>query len=516
MTKIAAYATIKNTMSLAEKVGQLFMPAAFINDTEEEIQALERLLQDYAIGGLCFFHSRASAATNFEGKKKIVYNEHSFDTLTRLIQRYQKAAKYPLLISIDAEWGLAMRVENTPQYPYAITLGAIQENTALIYEVGKNIAHDCKQAGIHWNLAPVVDINNNPLNPVIGYRSFGEDKHQVVHKAAAFIEGATSEGILSCIKHFPGHGDTATDSHLGLPVIDKSEAELWDNELYPFQKLINKGVDAVMVGHLVVPALSKGKSVSATLSEDIIQGVLRKTLNFKGVVISDALNMHSVSKLYEQKGLLEWIAFQAGNDILCFAENPVEGIAHIVQKATADEIEARFSRVWALKEKSIPISTTASKTTLRNPKKLNTSLAQESISLFKGKESDIKTFLQAPYEAINLGKAHREAEELISLQSQVKKHDQILVRLTPPQVKPLDNFGLSDEQIRFVQELLDTKKVLLYLLGNPYVLQLFDSSTAMGIVIGYQDFETFKIQADAHLKGIFSAKGRVPVTLKSK
>src|SRR5690606_13848109 len=158
---------------LEQKVGQLFMPAVFINDTEAEIRKMEELIRHLCIGSLCFFHSRASAATNFEGRKKIVYNENSLDRLKELIARYQNAAEIPLLIAMDAEWGLAMRIENTPQYPYAITLGAIREDS-LLEEVGLAMGRDCQRAGIHWNLAPVVDINNNPQNPVIGYRSFGD------------------------------------------------------------------------------------------------------------------------------------------------------------------------------------------------------------------------------------------------------------------------------------------------------------------------------------------------------
>ncbi|HCO84861.1 MAG TPA: glycoside hydrolase, partial [Arenibacter sp.] len=306
MFKIAPYNTASTQLALNEKVGQLFMPAAFINDTEEEIQGLEKLIGKYHVGGLCFFHSRASAATNFEGKKKIVYNEQSLTTLKNLIRRYQNAAKYPLLISIDAEWGLAMRIENTPQYPYAITLGAIQNKEDLIFKVGRQIAMDCRETGIHWNLAPVVDINNNPNNPVIGYRSFGEDKLNVTKKAKAFIKGTQSVGVLSCIKHFPGHGDTATDSHLGLPIITKSKEALIENELHPFRETIKNGVDSVMVGHLSVPSLDNGEGTPATISKTIITGLLRQELNFNGVVISDALNMHSVSKMFPEKGELEW------------------------------------------------------------------------------------------------------------------------------------------------------------------------------------------------------------------
>ena len=303
MLKVIPYTEAQKKLTIRDKVGQLFMPAAFVNDTEPEIQVLETLISEQQVGGLCFFHSRASAATNFEGKKAVAHNENSFETLIGLIQRYQKAATYPLLMAIDAEWGLAMRIENTPQYPYAITLGALADNREdLIYEVGKKIASDCKEAGIHWNLAPCVDINDNPHNPVIGYRSFGADKRKVTEKALAFIKGTQSEGVLTSIKHFPGHGDTATDSHLALPLIDKPKRELFENELYPFQKAIDEGVDSVMVGHLSVPALADGNTISSSICKRIIKGVLRHEMGFQGVVISDALNMHAVSKNYPVRG----------------------------------------------------------------------------------------------------------------------------------------------------------------------------------------------------------------------
>ena len=163
MSDLMTYFHASRQLTLAEKVGQLFMPAVFINDTEEEIKKIETLITQHHVGGLCFFHSRASAATNYEGEEnKVIFNDDSLTILKKLVKRYQGVSKYPLLIGIDAEWGLAMRIENTPQYPYAITLGAIQGHDDLIFEVGKNIAFDCKQAGIHWNLSPVVDINNNP------------------------------------------------------------------------------------------------------------------------------------------------------------------------------------------------------------------------------------------------------------------------------------------------------------------------------------------------------------------
>ncbi len=396
MRKIPSYRQAKGLLTATEKVGQLFMPAAFINDSEAEIAALEQLIGRHHVGGLCFFHSRASAATNYEGKKKVVYNERSFETLRVLIQRYQKAATYPLLIAIDAEWGLAMRVEKTPQYPYAITLGAMQDGDDLIFEMGRNIAKDCLAAGIHWNLAPVVDINVNPNNPVIGYRSFGEDKIKVTRKASAYIKGMEAEGLLTSIKHFPGHGDTETDSHLGLPLIEKPKEVLQENELYPFQELVNQGVDSVMVGHLSVPSLAGGKPVPSSISKEIIKGVLRKEMGFKGVVISDALNMHAVSKNYPIKGELEWLAFDAGNDVLCFAEHTKEAIETIVQKASEQQIEESFKRVWLLKEKAINAAssenTMIQQKIFSDPTLLNEMMARKGLTLVKGDENAIATF----------------------------------------------------------------------------------------------------------------------------
>lgn len=518
MFKIAPYKTASTQLALNEKVGQLFMPAAFINDTEEEIQGLEKLIGKYHVGGLCFFHSRASAATNFEGKKKIVYNEQSLTTLKNLIRRYQNAAKYPLLISIDAEWGLAMRIENTPQYPYAITLGAIQNKEDLIFKVGRQIAMDCRETGIHWNLAPVVDINNNPNNPVIGYRSFGEDKLNVTKKAKAFIKGTQSVGVLSCIKHFPGHGDTATDSHLGMPIITKSKEALIENELYPFRETIRNGVDSVMVGHLSVPSLDNGKGSPATISKTIITGLLRQELNFNGVVISDALNMHSVSKMFPEKGELEWRAFDAGNDILCFAENTEEGIQKIMGNADPGEIEERFKRVWKLKEQAFATYTLPN-TIKEEQSSLNKQLAEESLTLLTGSDKIISDFKREGFNCLSLGeptnKTFLEAASKIAAKGP-KNEDNVLIALYPPKVKPQNNFDLKTEELEQLQHLLKTKKVILYVFGNPYVLNLIEYKTAKAVVLGYQNFIEFQDNALAHFRGKITAKGTLPVTINLK
>ena len=529
MHNLISYSKATSVLTRAEKVGQLFMPAAFINDTETEILILENLIRDHAIGGLCFFHSRASAATNYEGRKKVVNNENSFNTLKALIERYQRASKYPLLISIDAEWGLAMRIENTPQYPYAICLGAIQDNDDLIYQMGQQIGRDCLNAGIHWNLAPVTDINNNPENPVIGYRSFGEDKHSVTLKALAFMRGMQEQGLLTSAKHFPGHGDTAIDSHLSLPLIDKSKQELLENELYPFQKLIEGGIDAIMAGHLSVPALANGSTTSSSLSSTMLKDLLRNEMGFDGVVISDALNMRAVSKNYPSKGELEWLAFEAGNDILCFAENTEEGIQRILVGSSAENIEEHFYRVWKLKEKALttePIKTKG----LANPRVLNQKLALKSLSLYMGTSDEIKRFNKNGFTGVEISRnsntffKHLQSElsfdvystsknTLEEIEKELKESENILLALFPPKAKPFNNFEISKNELAFINSLILEKNVVLYLFGNPYVLNLIDTEKAKAVVIAYQDFEAFQINAASHFTGKVKAYGKLPVTI---
>ena len=532
MLKIPPYSQITKTLSPSEKVGQLFMPAAFINDSEEEIRRLESLIRRANIGGLCFFHSRASAATNFEGPREVVYNANSLQTLKKLIIRYQEAASIPLLISMDAEWGLAMRIENCRQFAYAITLGAIREQDDLIEEVGRDIALDCLQAGIHWNFAPVADINQNPDNPVIGYRSFGENREKVSNKAISYMKGMQSMGLLSCAKHFPGHGDTATDSHLGLPVIQKNLNDLKFNELYPFKQMIREGVDAVMVGHLAVPALTPGKTESASVSKSIIQELLRQHLGFTGAVVSDALNMHSVSRLFPEAGQLEWEAFNAGNDILCFAENLEEGIKAILNKSTKSRIEASFKRLWNLKQKAMshPFSGTL-ETTTQVP--LLKRLAQASLTLLKGKEAVFDEFRRNPFTLWEVTTSPgqvfpnllvKECEAAIKHLMQPTEMNptlpdaqgrRILIALYPPSIKPPNNFGHSKQVLTFLNQLIRKNEVLLYNFGNPYVMDSLDMARVKAVVQVYQDFPVFQENAAAHFLGRSKAEGVLPITLKN-
>jgi beta-glucosidase-like glycosyl hydrolase len=523
------YGEAKSALSFREKIGQFFMPAAFINDSEASIKSLESMIRNECIGGICFFHSRASAATNYEGIKKVTYNADSLQVLKELITRYCAAAKYPLLISIDAEWGLAMRVEETPQYPYAITLGATHD-TQLVYEVGKKIGNDCKAAGIHWNFAPVADVNNNPDNPVIGYRSFGSNKKDVSNNAIAFSKGLQDAGILSCAKHFPGHGDTATDSHLGLPVIDKSREDLFEQELHPFMELIKNKVDAIMVGHLAIPAFTDGKQVSASVSVEIIKELLRGELGYDGVVVSDALNMHSVSKTFPKKGGLEWAAFNAGNDILCFAENVKEGIDTILKKATKSQIEESFERVWTLKMKAISkVSTELSRVSDPNP--LNTLIAAKSLTFYKGNTETLTEFRRSGFYGFQFGKSKQStffnmvSDQTLSEYSLVKDQSleniklalgtntQLLLAIYPPSIKPQNSFGMDPRHLEILLELIRNYDVVLYLFGNPYFLRLLPLEQLTAIVIAYQDLQGFEENATAHFLVNTKAIGSLPVSL---
>lgn len=527
-------------MTLEQKIGQFFFPAVFINDTEENIQETERLIKEHHIGGLTFFHSRASAATNYESKKKIEFNDDSYERLKELVIRFQNCATTPLLMSIDAEWGLAMRVEKTPQYPYAITLGALPSSAKkLVYEVGKQIGLDLKSAGIHYNLAPLADINNNPNNPVIGYRSFGQNKEKVAGFALEYLRGMNDVGVLGCLKHFPGHGNTNVDSHLGLPVLEETLEELLENELFPFIKGIENNVDSIMIGHLAVPALNDGKNTSATLSKRIIENLLRKQLGYDGLVISDALNMHSVSKLYDTKGQLEWEAFNAGNDVLCFAENVAEGIQEILKNATPERIDSSFNRLWRCKQKAGIIDgnfAPQGKLDFEAASVLNWKIADNCITKIKDNHNSLALFeaknnhklaklslyrntdnvffktLSTPLPSPEFALETADETTIAELEKNLADFDAVLISLFVPKAKPLNNFDIDNSVLAFLGNLFSTKKCVLYVFGNPYALQVIPNlESALGIIQMYQDFPEFQERAARQLIENTKCKGSLPV-----
>jgi beta-glucosidase-like glycosyl hydrolase len=492
-------------MNKFQKIGQIFSPAAFIQDTEENYQAIERLISEYEIGGLTFFHSRASAAANFEKRAEQLDVEGTFEKLILLINRYQSHSKIPLLISIDGEYGLAMRIEQTPQYPFAITLGAMQSNPEKwVEEVGYRMGLDMKKAGVHLNLAPCADVNTNPDNPVIGYRSFGSDTAQVSKLALAAYKGMKKAGIGACLKHFPGHGDTHVDSHLGLPVLTKTKTELKAEELVPFQFGIDRGIEMIMVGHLAVPALTGGKEIAASISRELITDLLKGEMGFKGLVISDALNMKAVAKLFPIPGQLEWEAFRAGNDILCFSEHVPEGIQWISEHISDEEATLAFEKIQDLKRKLGVFDFQK----LQVPhfdwdehSNLQSKLAKEYIKVLKGQIEPASL-----EELARNGKlAHQVffADEKTVFEHaldqkwgtrlseySVKSAQKLIISVFVPSHKPLNQFGMDADSLTEIKELAKNKACILVHFGNPLALKhLGDLSDFEAVICAYQRFE---------------------------
>ena len=504
---IPPYPTAKEQLSLREKVGQFLMPAVFLDDTEEQIQAMEALIQGLGIGSLCFFQSRALAAANVQAQKQTGASPNEqpdyFGRLTELITRYQKVSKYPLLISIDAEWGLSMRLPDQLKWPYPITLGALGNRIDLIEQVGYAIGLECKKAGVHWNLAPVVDINTQALNPVIGYRSFGDRPEAVSQRALAWTKGLSKAGVLNSLKHFPGHGDTRTDSHLDLPVIDKTKDQLEAEEWIPFRHLIGQA-DSLMLGHLAVPALTMGVNEPATLSPALIQII--RDWGYQGILISDALNMKSVSRRFEKAGALELAAFQAGCDVLCFSEQPEAGIEAIIAQAKEEEIEQRFQRWWALKEKGLrsveEISSSTTSTVLLNE------IAENTLTLLIGSPQSLQAFKKKQPSVRVFGKSS-------GIFQGDSSSTHCLIELYLPSPKPGKNFGLREEEWKELLELLQTQKCWLYLFGNPYALSRLPWKACEGVVLAYEQGVAFQEAALKHYLGQLSARGQSPVNLKN-
>ena len=287
-----------NSMTLEEKVGQLFVVAAYSNRDAAHEAEIENLVKTEAIGGLIFMQDLAVKQAE-------------------LTNRYNKVAKIPLLIGMDAEWGLAMRLKEVKRFPWAMAVGAVEDNY-LVKQMGNAIGEQANTMGVHFNFAPVVDVNTNPKNPIIGNRSFGSDVENVAQKGINYMLGMKEKGVLASAKHFPGHGDTSQDSHKTLPLVNHDVSRLKSVELAPFQKLIDAGVPAIMVAHLNVPALDNS-GLPSTLSKKIITDLLKNEMNFKGLIVTDALNMDGVAKAYPP-GEVDARAFEAGNDILLFSQ----------------------------------------------------------------------------------------------------------------------------------------------------------------------------------------------------
>ncbi|MEM9681320.1 MAG: glycoside hydrolase family 3 N-terminal domain-containing protein, partial [Bacteroidota bacterium] len=315
--------SLYNSMSLEEKIGQLYMVQVFSNKGIKHENEIVGLIKNQHIGG-------------------VIYSKGGPVRQAKLNNTLQAASKLPLLVGMDAEWGLSMRLDSTYAFPWNMTLGAI-DNNKLVEQTGRQIGEHCSRIGVHFNFAPVVDINTNPKNPIIGNRSFGEDRDNVTAKGLAFMKGMQDVGVLANAKHFPGHGDTDTDSHKTLPTISFSEQRIDSVELYPYRSLIKEGLSSVMVAHLNVPSLEKRSGYPSSLSEHIVTDMLKGQLGFKGLIFTDALNMKGASN-FSTTGDIDLAAFKAGNDVLLISEDVKKGVEKIKAAYEKGEItEERLS-----------------------------------------------------------------------------------------------------------------------------------------------------------------------------
>jgi len=524
--------SLLKTLTPEQRIGQLFMVAAYSNDKADSA-GIRRLIDSCGIGGLIFMQGTP--------EKQVM-----------LANYFQSKSKVPLMISIDGEWGLDMRLKNTVQFPRQMTLGAIpSEADSFIYLMGKEIARQCKRIGIHVNFAPVVDINNNPLNPVISSRSFGEDKYNVTRKSLLYMKGMQDAGVMAVAKHFPGHGDTDSDSHKTLPVVPHSKTRLDTLELFPFKKLFAEGVGGVMVAHLFIPAYDSSKNTASTLSPAIVTDLLKKEMKFEGLIFTDALNMQGVSKFYSP-GEVDVKAFIAGNDVLLFAENVPRAIREIKKaiergEITQEEIDLRCRKIllakqWCGLDKFTPIDTVNLSRDLNSYRSeyLNIMLAENAVTLLQNKnkiipiknldtlniacvmiggkqENKFKEMLSlyAPIKFFYLSKDSKQSER-DTLQKRLTGYDLVIVGIAGSLSNPDKNFGIDKENIAFVQNVCKQSKVIVDIFANPYALALLDSVDADAIIASYENNEYLLNLSAQMIFGGISAKGKLPITASSR
>ena len=514
--------SVYSSMTLNQKVGQLFVIQAFSNrGVVHENKILDEIINNQ-IGGIIF--------SNGSAEKQV--------DLTNL---YQETSSTPLLIGMDAEWGLSMRLDSTFSFPWNMTLGAIKDNE-LIKEVGYRIAAHCKRIGVNFNFAPVVDINTNSNNPIIGNRSFGESVQNVSSKSLSYMVGQQQMNVLSSAKHFPGHGDTSTDSHKTLPVINHEKERIFNVELKPFEHLINNGLESVMIAHLEVPSLEKISGLPSTLSFSIVTELLKNKYGFKGLIITDALEMNGLSS-FKSKGNLDMLAFKAGNDILLMSENISDGVNSIIKEYNNGSItEQRLS--YSVKKilkakykvglnKFLPISTNDLDKDLNNisDKILNEKLIENSLTVIKNKENIIPlTDLSKKIGYLSFGNDsnvpffsylnkyskvdHLSNLDFTNVDDLISKYNTIIIGIHANSQTPWKSYKIKKEEINLINHISKKVNVILNVFGSPYSLNSFKNiKHTEGIIISYQNSIIFQQKSAQLIFGAIDSKGFLPVSI---
>jgi beta-glucosidase-like glycosyl hydrolase/CubicO group peptidase (beta-lactamase class C family) len=516
--------SIYNQMTFEEKIGQLFMVAAYSNKDSVHVNSIDKLIKENKIGGLIFFQGGPVRQAN-------------------LTNRFQAKSKVPLFIGIDAEWGLSMRLDSTYKYPWNTTLGAIRD-LKLIEEVGKNMAQEAKRIGAQFNFAPVIDINTNPKNPIIGNRSFGEDKMNVTDHAIALMKGIQSQGVFCTGKHFPGHGDTALDSHYALPLVSFSKDRIEKVELYPYKRMFDEGLVSVMVAHLNIPSLEPRENYPTSVSYNVVTDLLQNELGFEGLIFTDALNMKAASK-FLKPGDIDLEAFLAGNDILLFAENvplAVQKITEAYQKGliTEDRIAKSVKKILHYKFKAKlnkfkPIETKNLSNDLNTTYKdaLQYQLYEHATTVLKNKDNilPIKK-LDQKIAYVKLGddtnstfvstlKKYTEVVEvsdtnLDSLEVKLKEFKTVIVGYHKSD-KAWKKHDFSETELLWLQDIAKKNIVILDAFAKPYSLSgISNFDDFEGVVMSYQNSDISQIVGAELLFGAIEAQGKLPVSINEE
>lgn len=525
--------SVIKTLTPDQRIGQLFMVAAY-SDTAKHDDSVSKdstLIREQGIGGLIFFKGTPVKQAELENM-------------------YQSISKVPLLIGMDAEWGLAMRLDSVPKFPFQMTLGAMDDDT-LVYDMGIEIARECKRLGVQEDFAPVIDINDNPLNPVIGMRSFGENKMHVTKMGTAYMNGLQSEHVLACGKHFPGHGDTKSDSHLSLPLVDYPVSRLDTLELYPFEHLFAKGLSSTMVAHLYIPALDSTKNRASTLSPKIVDTLLKQKIGFKGLIYTDALNMKGVAKYYAP-GIVDVKALLAGNDILLFSQDVPKAIEEIKKaidnkEITQDAIDARVKKIlmakaWAGLSHYRPV-------VLHNLTKdinsyqadyLSRILAKKTVTLLSNQNNllPLKRLDTLKIASVVIGDTAVDEFQnrmddyanvkhfnipmdctdscINALYPKLKGYNLIIMGITHTLTKPADTFNMKRVAIKMMDTIVDHYPTVIDFFSDPYLLAYLPKvEKAKAILMSYQYLPyTMDYGAQAIFGGI-GTQGKLPVTVSN-
>ncbi|MFC3560939.1 glycoside hydrolase family 3 protein [Pedobacter jamesrossensis] len=519
--------SVFNKLNRRERIAQMFFVRAHTNLGQKYTDSVGLVIKKEQLGGVIFFQGgpvRQAVATN----------------------AYQKVSRVPLIVANDGEWGLGMRLDSTISFPYQMTLGAIQ-NKELLYKMGLEVAKDFKRMGMQMNLAPDADINNNPKNPVINYRSFGENKYNVATKTGAYMKGMQDGGLLTTLKHFPGHGDTDVDSHYDLPQLTFSATRLDTLEMYPFKELIKQGASGIMIAHMNIPSLDKTPNLPSTLSKPIVTGILKDKLGFKGLIISDAMDMKGVVK-YFKDGEADLLGIIAGNDILELSENS-DRANKLIRKAvrqgriemkTIDESVRKIltAKYWAgLNKRDTIITQGIVAGVNRNTSNaLVQELANASVTLLKGKEY-IKNMIPIRRTAIisigvpSVTRFQKEiskgfynsvyyvldkdasAAQISNIAREIGAFDQVIVGIHDARSRPANNIPLNAGVKNFIKE-LSGKNAVFALFANPYNLSALPGlENSKGLVIGYQKEDYMQISAAAVINNRLVPSGKLPVSI---